>query len=183
MYTFVYRTRFEEAKPKSDKIKRTPFPLLLSPACYTNLCLRTEVSRLQKCASFSATLHNVRLSPPPPPLSIPLYRLSMAPSSAEEHGRQWKTLPSQLHWTTAIKAISSMLTAHWLLINILLSTLHSPPPHHPCPSTLTDDLATAGATANVFIHNWANLSRQHRKCTEFLAIAQASLMILVYHIL
>lgn len=67
MYTFVYRTRFEEAKPKSDKIKRTPFPLLLSPACYTNLCLRTEVSRLQKCASFSATLHNVRLSPPPPP--------------------------------------------------------------------------------------------------------------------
>lgn len=125
MYTSVYSTRCEEAKPKSDKIKRTPLPLLLTPACYANLCLRTEVIRLQKCASFSATLHNVRLSPSPhPPLLSPpfLWHLPLRKNVADngKHFRASCTEPEQ-----------SRQSHRCSLPTGCLSTYHTPPPPPP----------------------------------------------------
>lgn len=75
----------------------------------------------------------------------------------------------------------NLIDAHCPLAAYQPITLHSPLPNT-LVSRLTDDLATAGGTANVFSHNWGNLTRQHRKCTEFLAIAQASVMVSVYYI-
>lgn len=102
------------------------------------MCLRTEVSRLvfcnaAQCQAVSQPLHTLR--------SSSYHQLAPSSSSsssswAEERGvaaeNNGKTLPSQLHWTAAIKAIS--IDAHCPLAAYqpIATATTTPPDCWPC---------------------------------------------------